>query len=416
MANTTNSTELYGWTWEPEMRGTFGIITSCLFVVFVSTWTVLHLNCPAPDDPWQTTCTRKIRWALLAIFTPEAVTTFAAPQWYEARASIKPMHDIGITHWTIVHGFYAVSGGFMLHAPDIPPFPVNSRAIHYLVERGYLSPPTITKRDILDRSKADIFAKMTAIVQVGWLVIQCIARKAKSLVISLPEIVTLGFAVVTFTTYFFWMDKPMDVEGHTALHTSTPLSVILRNAGEAAKKPYVTTPMDFLDDRTLAWARIPSFRNFGGASHRPLRRFPNDHISPHTDLKLNIFYPLVGVLHCTVHFLGWNFRFPTRYELYLWRAATVYLLIGPIGFGVLVLLMHKPGLDLTVTIFFVWQRRTSKNKSWVRRWVLNAVSLLASFLYFAARLTVLGLAGSSLRKTPSSVYQTVDWANYILHV
>ena len=142
-----------------------------------------------------------------------------------------------------------------------------------------------------------------------------------------------------------------------ALHVKNWVSEILLNAGEAAKELYVNTPMDFLEDRTLAWTRIPMFREFGGMNHRPLRRFPDDYTSPNTNISINIFQSVLGLLHCAVHFLGWNFRFPTPFELYLWRASALYLLTGPIGFGGLLLLMHRPGVDFTVTIFFVWQRR-----------------------------------------------------------
>jgi hypothetical protein len=91
----------------------------------------------------------------------------------------------------------------MLHTPDMPPFPVNVRAIHYLVERKYLDPPTVKKHDILDRSKADAFAKSISVIQTGWMLVQCVGRIIDSLYNSLLELVTVAFAICTLGTFFF---------------------------------------------------------------------------------------------------------------------------------------------------------------------------------------------------------------------
>jgi hypothetical protein len=74
--------------------------------------------------------------------------------------SVEDMHALRITNWITVHRFYVDSRGAILRFPDIPPFPINSQAVRYLVEKGYLKPPTITKDSIVDRSKVDEFAKL----------------------------------------------------------------------------------------------------------------------------------------------------------------------------------------------------------------------------------------------------------------
>jgi hypothetical protein len=131
---------LVGWVDQPNYRGTFDIILSCLLVVLTCSWTVLHINLPARNDRNITIYLRKARWAILAIFAPEVVTLFASCQWSSARSNIDDMHAVGVINWTTVHGFYANSGGFMLHSPDMPPFPINTQAVQYLVKKGYLEP------------------------------------------------------------------------------------------------------------------------------------------------------------------------------------------------------------------------------------------------------------------------------------
>lgn len=53
------------------------------------------------------------------------------------------------------HAFFADMGGFMLTAPDYPPFPIDAAQVLYLVKKGYLDLPQITKSEIEDRDKSD---------------------------------------------------------------------------------------------------------------------------------------------------------------------------------------------------------------------------------------------------------------------
>ena len=90
--------------------------------------------------------------------------------------------------WTMTHSYFAQMGGFAFETDD----PVEDRyilrasrlyltahGVAVLAEMGHL--PTISKNFILDKSKADGLAKTLAIVQAGWLIIQCIARFAAHL-------------------------------------------------------------------------------------------------------------------------------------------------------------------------------------------------------------------------------------------
>ena len=238
---------LVGWVDQPKHRGTFDIISSCFLVLLTGTWTVLHINILARNDSDITTYPRKARWATLAIFAPEIVTLFASCQWSYARSNIDDMHAAGVVNWTIVHSFYADSGGFMLHSPHMPPFPINTQAIHYLVIKGYLQPPTTTKESILDRSKADKFAKGVTVIQTAWMVAQCIGRAVQSLHVTPLELITVAFTTCTVASYFFWMEKPLGVEIATDLTITTTIAEILQAAEDIANLPYNDTPLDFVN-------------------------------------------------------------------------------------------------------------------------------------------------------------------------
>ena len=109
-----------GWVDQPTERGTTDIIWTCLSTLIICLWTTLHLNLPAPDDgPW-TIFWRKARWLLLGILAPELPMLFAFAQWASAKRSVVDMHNLGFiaTEWTLVHAFYADSGGYVVHPTD----------------------------------------------------------------------------------------------------------------------------------------------------------------------------------------------------------------------------------------------------------------------------------------------------------
>ena len=157
------------------------------------------------------------------------------------------MNDLGDKNWSIVHAFYANAGGFMLNTPDCPAFPINAKSIHYLRSTGWIKPLNITRESIWDRSKADLFAKGFALIQTSWLLIQCISRVIQQLSITPLELFSLAFILPTIATGFFWANKPQNVEEPSVINTEWLIADILKSAGDAAKEPYIDTPMDFVE-------------------------------------------------------------------------------------------------------------------------------------------------------------------------
>lgn len=69
-----------------------------------------------------------------------------------------------------------------------------------------------SKDEITDRSKGDTLAKTFVVVQTFWFIIQCIVRGREGLVITELEITTLAHAAFNGLLYFFWWDKPLDIQ------------------------------------------------------------------------------------------------------------------------------------------------------------------------------------------------------------
>ena len=64
-------------------------------------------------------------------------------------------------------------------------------------------PPQVTEEEIEDRSKGDGFSKTIALGQTLWFIVQCIARRAQHLDLTLVELLTLSLAVLYGAMYFF---------------------------------------------------------------------------------------------------------------------------------------------------------------------------------------------------------------------
>jgi hypothetical protein len=50
-------------------------------------------------------------------------------------------------------------GGYLLQTPNLPAFSVNAKQLFYLIEKGYVEYPSLTKSDINDKNKADTLSR-----------------------------------------------------------------------------------------------------------------------------------------------------------------------------------------------------------------------------------------------------------------
>lgn len=75
----------------------------------------------------------------------------------------------------------------------------------------------ISREDIVDKSNASGLAKSLVCLQSTWFCIQCLARLAQDLPLSLLEINTAVHALAALTVYLFWWQKPLDIEQPTTL-------------------------------------------------------------------------------------------------------------------------------------------------------------------------------------------------------
>lgn len=303
----------------------------------------------------------------------------------------------------------------MLYPPDFPSFPINSRAVYYLVEREYIAIPTLTKKELWERSKADKFAKVVALLQSSYLVIQCCARWKQSIGITPLEVVTLAFLLCTVCTYLCWMDKPFDVEIAIPITLRKTIADVLLEAGDIARKPYKDTPLDFVEQPGWSiWQRRKFFASFDGVGIKPLRRIPNDYLQTPLTLRLAISTWGITVAHAAVHVFEWNFAFPTAAESLVWRTGSLALLLDLFIWGLVEVLSVKPGFNYTVTILGIWEKKTTKSTFW-REWAVDGPATISAMVYFVARTVLIVETFVCMRDMPADVYETVKWTNFFPH-
>lgn len=414
--NSTTILNRLGWTVEPDGRGTLDIIWSCFLVLFVCIWTVLHDNIQSREDSYWTVVIRKLRWSVLAVFAPEMLTLFAIMQWNAANRSVKEMssfHDP--VKWTKTHAFYANAGGFLLSAPGFPPFPINATSIHYLCSHDWMKVPNISEDDIWDRSKADKFAKGVAFIQIGWLLCTVIARTTLGLSVTPLELFTVAFILPTVTTTFYWWSKPQNVTFPTTITVAWPISAVLISAGDAAKNPYVDTPMDFIEKPVWeGWKRRPSLLQFGGLNKRPLSRIPNDYSPPPPTGKEATIIWVISVAHAAIHVLGWSFKFATAADTLIWRVSTVALLIVMITGCLMPVLSTVEWFDFSLDLIWIWIR-VAKKETWIRLWLFRIIADGAYIVYILARLIIFAEIFIAFRSLPADAYDDIQWTSFWPH-
>jgi hypothetical protein len=91
------------WVWGSRTtRTTFDILWSCLTVILVYTYKVIHLNIPSPKESsatwtqwnfWRVTV-RKLKWMAIMALSPEVVMAVSIQDWLWAQQSVKKFRTI----------------------------------------------------------------------------------------------------------------------------------------------------------------------------------------------------------------------------------------------------------------------------------------------------------------------------------
>ena len=219
-----------GWVPEPgvDQRGTANLLYTCFFTIFACTWTALHLNVPHRELSRSGRMLRKIQWMVIAVLAPEYITLTALVQ--RSSTVIALSHLWPLQNHSRDLAFYALMGGFELCFDDDTCHRLTYSELRGLVGAKLVDLPSITTREVRDKSKGNWFSKSLALLQIGWFVVQLLGRVAQGLQTTPLELFTLGAVACTIVSYINWWDKPLDV------NTSTTVS--MASAREIPKQAF----------------------------------------------------------------------------------------------------------------------------------------------------------------------------------
>jgi len=111
--------------------------------------------------------------------------------------------------YSLSQAFFIVAGGLAVETKSFheePYLTITPSGALELARLGLLSP---VRKEIIDvKAKADPITKLVVCVQAGWFIVQCIARVAQDLPLTLLEIHVLAHVFVALLMYLFWFSKP----------------------------------------------------------------------------------------------------------------------------------------------------------------------------------------------------------------
>ena len=417
-----------GWVASPNARGTIDIIWSCVVTAFLCSWSVLFLNVPDKHS-FRSCLSTKLSWVAFTIFFPEILASFAQVQYLSARHSVAAFHELGYSDWSMTHAFFADMGGFMLDSPDYPRFPVNAHQVRYLVEHGFVEYPSIHRDTIQDKNKADAFVRILTSIQILWFALQCIGRAVQQLHVSMLELDVVAIVLCTIPTFYFWFHKPLDVDTTVTLYIegSLQLSDVLALADpDIAKRPWKLTPLDFINPHPdpfqildpIMWAFEYLLRIGTDSKHVPITRFKNTaRMNPGkvtvTEWMISTTAALTFIL---IHFISWNFHFPTSLEQTLSRAACLTLLGVGFSFGNLWILMiwQLPNLCRWTGIPQV--DTVTEYLPHIHPFFQYLLTVTHIGAYGIARTFIIVEGCAGLRALPESSFRSVEWSDLLPHI
>ena len=84
------------WVPDPDNRGTWSLLYSCVFTLVLCVWTAIHLNVPAYHESRTSQWLRKLKWVMLAIIAPELGVYTAYAQYFQAKNHIRQLDEISL--------------------------------------------------------------------------------------------------------------------------------------------------------------------------------------------------------------------------------------------------------------------------------------------------------------------------------
>ena len=296
-------------------------------------------------------------------------------------------------------------GGFIAFDGDKPVgtlLPEKDRLKGYsLTGRGDF--PTITKEEILDKSKSDIISKLFVLLQAAWFLVQCLARVTQHLPITELELATIAYVAINFVIFALWIDKPLNVQralrvykkpNNNGENRDISLSTQVRLTGRSPET-FCTCGWQimFLPLHGLIKIAIGEFGIIDEDDR--IATFYPGYLSPRMGILVAITETIVATGFGAIHMIAWDFAFPSDVERMLWHVSSAIVTGSPAIYVLLGLLCYSRG-NFPILV--------------------AALETILALSTMTSRVFLLVLPFLALRSVPPDIYHSVKWTTYIPHL
>lgn len=275
LAQQSASTTLEGWQFDDDSRSSWDILWTCLSTIFACTWAALHLHVPERTFTKQGKARVRVFAWFGALLAPELMIIYAAVDFHYARVIVKRCNDAFAAKktqgskdagqqkeqvhasedevhenadrrpWSMIQGFCIQMDGLQLRTRDDWEYTVSSKNVAPLIEAGVIRPGDLDEETIEDRAKADAAAKLFAVLQSSWVLVNILSRAAYHLPISPIEIATVAYVICAAFSYGLWWYMPRGMQ--------TRITIFLPYARDNDGMPGHIR--ELLDSRKRCWHR-----------------------------------------------------------------------------------------------------------------------------------------------------------------
>ncbi|KAF9035596.1 hypothetical protein BJ165DRAFT_1615453 [Panaeolus papilionaceus] len=428
-------------------RSLWSIIWGCILTLFACTWVAIHPDVPSPEYSGSTVVAPKIGMMLSMLLMPELVIATALGEYmyakyYTHRIAVKR----GKGEWTQTHSFFLIMGGFSYYAEEgaTSTARLEPHKIEGLYDQGLIEWPKVALKEIQDHSKADFLSKFIVVIQTTWFSLQFIVRLASGLTATELEVSTFAFAVLNVVVYGLWWNKPFDVrspivipgkysprpeciaeslpsgqaESVTPAHSQTTINpdsitsepTMTPEAQHNDRTPFLADATESTQKKPQARQNLSTLSGFWtmslGRLDNSIKVLENDNevrslgtwwakgVLEDSDVIFLALLGLVGPAFGAVHFIAWNFHFPTATQMWLWRSSSIALTVSPILMLGSVIMADIIGNETVVCV---------------------VMFLLLTILYTISRIILIILPLIAFRDPAPGVFVNINWTSLLPH-
>ncbi|KAH6907719.1 hypothetical protein BKA70DRAFT_1428090 [Coprinopsis sp. MPI-PUGE-AT-0042] len=337
--------------------------------------------------------------------------------------------------WTDVHSQFLQMGGYIFKFKDG----------HRYVDMGNLfgsdakamREALLQRQDrveeLMDKSKTNLLARTIAYTQMLWFCTNFIGRLVDGLTITKLEVASLAYVAMTLAAYYFWIDKPLDVdcpiivaeeakgsfgnldtsrtlpgfqrftpfpdwdsdavlEHGTLIAIGQSVLIVAENVLMAFLNAIVALLYLIIMNLPDEWRSVDNQH----ADQFPFLAFWEAGVEEGSLLAstLSAFsYAAFGGIHC----IAWNFAPYSEVEQWLWRVASLTVAAVPLLFPCLLLLKFMDEYNVLVLLRVL-------------------IVFLGASVFIPARVVILVLPFLELTHLPADAFKTVSWDDFFPHI